>query len=491
MKKAGLVILLLLFALVFCGAGPSPAFASNTPELETLDEIFKLVQEVHISGPDPEYLVDGAIQGLLDSLGDPYTEYMTPQQLKEFSDFLEGDYVGVGVQLQPGEVYPLVVDAIKGTPAARAGLRPGDLVIKVDGADIAGQPLGMVVQQIRGPEGSRVWLTIRREGAGDLEVELTRTNINLPTVSYEILDDGIGYISIDTFGSDTAGEFRKALEELKRRGADKLIIDLRYNPGGMLQAAAQIVECFIERGQVVVSMVERDGGRYVYRTEKDPVAKGMPVVVLINYYSASASEILAAALQDHGVANLVGEQTFGKGTVQTIIPLKSGGALKVTTARYHTPRDRVIDGAGLTPDLQVLTPELQAAVAQRFLKKTEKNKLVINLEKSEALVNGAAVPFKMIVLYRAGEAHLPLRFVFEALGYRVDWQPEEGVIRAAGRKEEIIFYPERRRAAVGGRELPGEQPLLIENEAAYLPVSSLSLLGLEMVQEGGQISIEK
>lgn len=491
MKKAGFLALVMFVAFLLCGAGPVPASENPVPGMETFDEVFNYVQEIHISRPDSGILVEGAIRGLIESLDDPYTEYLPPEQLKEFNGFLDGEYVGVGLQLEPGEVYPAVVDAITNTPASRAGIKPGDLVVKVDGADIAQEPLGRVVQQIRGPEGSTVRLTIRRAGTGDFEVELARANINIPTVSAELLSDGIGYLSIDTFGSSTAAEFEEALVGLIRRGAGKFIIDLRQNPGGMLQAAVDVAENFLDRDLVVVSTVDREGNRYAYRAEGRPVARGLPVVVLVDYNSASAAEILAGALHEHGAANLIGGRTFGKGTVQILIPLKAGGALKITSARYHTPWDRVIEGYGLAPDLQVLTPELQVPVAHRFLKRAERYTLVFNPEKSEARVNGLAVPLRRSVVYRNDDTYLPLRFVFEALGYRVDWQPEDGSIKAAGHMAEMVFYPSEGRALAGGRELSLERPLLVEGGAAYLPLTSLANFNIRVTQEGGMISIEK
>lgn len=491
LRKNTLLVLFLSFFLAFFLAGPSLAAENTAIGTDTFEEILDYVQTLHISSPDSDTLVRGAIEGLLDSLKDPYTEYLPPAELEDFSGSLDGDYVGVGLHLQPGERYPKVLDAIERSPASEAGIKPGDLVIKVDGVDISQESLGKVVQKIRGPEGTKVHLTIRREGAADLELELARANINTPTVNGKIMDDGIGYIRINTFGVHTAGEFKKSLDSLIQQGAKKLILDLSDNPGGILQAAVRISGNFIESGQVAVSTVDRSGKRLEYRTEEAPIAKGLPVVVLVNHDSASASEILAGALQDFGVATLIGGQTYGKGTVQAVIPLEAGGALKLTIAKYHTPKDRVIDGTGLSPDIQVLTPGLSVAVAQRYLTQTGKNTVVIDADKPDAWVNGSAVQLRQPAVQRLGATNLPLRFVFEALGCRVDWLAYDESIKITGSKSEIVYYPGDGRFTLGGQNVPGAEPLLYEDGNAYIPVSDLSLLNINVKLDGSNISIEK
>lgn len=491
MRKNVLRSLLLSLLLAFFILGQSFAAESPAVGTDTLEEILNYTQTMHIEKPDSDTLVKGAIQGLLDSLNDPYTEYMPPSELKDFKGSLDGDYVGVGIQLQPGEKYPKVLGAIDGSPAGKALIKPGDLLIKVDGAEVAGEPLGKVVQKIRGPEGTKVRLTIRREGAADFDVDLIRANINTPTVTWEMLDDGIGYIRINTFGQHTAGDFRKSMDSLLQLGVEKLVLDLRDNPGGILQAAAQIAGNFAEPGRVVVSTIDRSGQRQEYRTEGDPIAKGLPVVVLVNHNSASASEILAGALQDYGTAALIGGRTYGKGTVQAMIPLKAGGALKLTIARYHTPKDRVIDGTGLNPDIQVLSPGLSLAVAQRYLKQPDKYTVTFEPGNYTALVNGNAVPLKYNALQRPDATYLPLRFVFEALGCRVDWLEENGSIKITGAGPEVVFYPGGGLVTAGGQNLPGAQPLLSEDGTNFVSVSDLTLLGFNVKLDGSNISIEK
>lgn len=490
LKRNAVFSLVLALALFFCLAGP--ANAEDRPiSIGTLEEIYNYIQTLYINKPDSDALIRGAIDGLIGELDDPYTEYMPPQELEDFSGTLDGDYVGVGIQLQPGENYPKVVGTIENTPASKADIKPGDLIVKVDGVDIAKEPLGKVVQKIRGPEGTKVRITIRREGKADFDIELNRANINTPTVTGKMLDEEIGYVKISSFGSHTPREFRKELAGLVQQGAGKLVLDLRDNPGGILQAAVQISGSFIDSGRVVVSTVDRSGKEEEYRSEEKPFLKGMPVVVLINKNSASASEILAGALQDYGAATLIGGQTYGKGTVQVIIPLKEGGALKLTIAKYYTPKERVIDGTGLSPDVQVLTPGLAVPVALNFFKHPVKNTVNLELGKTEAQVNGSAVSLRQTAMRRSDEIYLPLRFVFEALGYRVDWQPDNGSVKVTGDGFDLSFYPGDGITTSGGKKLDGAQPVLYEDGVNYIPVSDLTLLGINVKINGGNVTIEK
>ncbi|MCL6559696.1 MAG: PDZ domain-containing protein [Firmicutes bacterium] len=491
MRRTAFLALVLLVFVALCVAGPSLAAENTGPGEDTFEEIFHHIQAIHISNPEPETLYRGAIDGLIQSLNDPYAEYLPPAELTDFNEYLEGNYVGVGIHLQPGPKYPKVVETIENTPARAADIQPGDLVVNVDGMDLSEEPLGKVVQKIRGPEGTRVRLTIRREGAADFEIELVRSSINVPTVSGKMLDDGFGYIRISTFGNHTGGEFKKVLNGLIRQGAKGLILDLRDNPGGILQTAVEITGCFIEPGRVVVRVVDRNGQGMEYRTEETPTGKGLPLAVLVNSGSASASEILAGALKDYGIATIIGGRTYGKGTVQVVVPLQAGGALKLTSARYHTPKDRVIEGTGLSPDIQVLIPGLQVPAAQRFLKQPEKNTVLFETDKYETVVNGSAVLHFETVIQRSGVTYLPLRFACEALGYRVDWDAVDDSVKITGYGSEVIFYPGEGRAVKEGQDLSGVEPLLFEEGTAYIPVSDLSLLNIQVRFDDQKICIEK
>ncbi|MDD4237855.1 MAG: S41 family peptidase [Desulfotomaculaceae bacterium] len=487
-KRVQWGLFLALFLAVFL-VGTPLAGASGAG---TFEEILNYVQEMHISNPQKEILYDGAINGLVDTLDDPYTVYMNPDEFEDFSNSMQGTFVGVGIELVPGESYPSVLRTIEGSPAEKAGIKAGDIIIKVDGTDIFKESLPMIVREIRGPDGTMVRLTVRREGREDFDLEVLRSSINLPTVRSELLEDGIGYIEINNFGSSTAGDFKDALTTLKTDGTDKLILDLRNNPGGYLHTAVQIAGNFLARDELVVSTVDHDNKREAYRTQSEPICKDMPVAILVNTGSASASEILAGALQDYGVAALIGDRTFGKGTVQTVIPLKAGGALKLTTAKYHTPNDRVIDHMGLEPDIQVLSPGLQLEAAKSLLNPPAETKVTIAADGTEAIVNGREVKLSQAPLQQGDTIYLPLRFVFEALGYRVDWQSSDDSIKVTDTQSEVLFYPgEDGQTLSGGQVMMGTEPLLNKMEVTYVPLSSLTFLNLKVQVDNDRITIEK
>ncbi|MGI6491403.1 MAG: PDZ domain-containing protein [Peptococcaceae bacterium] len=448
----------------------------------TFEAVFEYVQNMHISSPQVDKLYEGAINGLIDTLADPYSEYMDPEALKDFNASLQGAFVGVGIELVPGEGYPSVLRTIEGSPAEKAGIRAGDVIIQVDQDDLFEASLPRVIQKIRGLEGSPVRLTILR-GGEPLEFDLLRSSISLPSVYSELLGGGLGYISIKFFGGSTADEFEAALAELQQKGAEKLVLDLRDDPGGYLQAAVQIAGSFIEKGKTVVSIVDNKQNRQVFYAEGDASARNMPLAILVNSSTASAAEILAGALQHYGMAGLIGERTFGKGTVQTIIPLENGGALKLTTARYHTPDDRIIDHTGLEPDIQVLTPTLQLLKAKNYLNPPLRTTIIFEHGTSEASVNGTIVKLPQGPLLQDGVYYLPLRFVFEALGYQVDWHPDEGRIK--------VKYIQNERSLLEGHNVTITGPVINHNDIAFIPLTALKQFNFKTNVVKNRITVEK
>lgn len=493
MRKIYLLHFVLVMALLFTFGGAAPSLAADhqVQGMDSLEEVLRDVQLLHISEPDSQTLIKGAIEGLLETLNDPYTIYMMPEELREFRNTIDGNYVGIGVQMQPGKIYPNVLNTIENTPASKAGIRPGDMIIKIDGIDISYEPLGEVVEKVHGPEGTKLTMTIRREGTADFDIELTRANITTPTVSGKILDGGIGYIHVNMFGDFTGDEFKKTLDDLIGQGAAKLILDLRDNPGGIIHSALSVGNNFIRQGQVVVSTFDRAGNREEYLAEgNSDVIEDMPIVVLVNEYSASAAELVAGALQDYGLATLIGGKTFGKGTVQAVIPLETGGALKITVARYYTPRERVIDGTGLSPDIQVLTPGLSLAVAYAYLNGNSGSTIIFDRDKDEVMVNGVAVGNGRIIQLQ-GKTYLPLRLLFESLGYRVDWLPGEGAVQAAKFQSEAFFYPGGGYYIVNGQTYPAAASVLSIEGNVYIQESLLTLFNAGVRHEGSTVIIEK
>lgn len=483
-----LLLVILTVLLMAVVPLPQPAVASESSEKRPvlIDEILELVYDYHLKRCEMDDLIRGAIRGILDTLDDPYTEYLSEEEFRSFTDALEGDLVGIGIELEEGHPYPVIVRVIPGSPAAAAGLREGDRVVRVDGQDVAGLSLIQVIFKIRGPEGTKVSLEVSRSDQQYIEYEITRAIVELPTVESRMLDGMTGYIAIRSFSSRTAGEFGDALYNMILKGAQSLILDLRDNNGGFFQAAVDVASFILEPGTVVASLEDRDGNREVYATTGEQFVREMPMVVLVNGKSASASEVLAGALQDYGI-RLVGEKTYGKGVVQSIIPLESGGALKLTTYRYLTPRGRNIDGVGLVPDRVVETPELQLEAAWQELHPGLPVQLVYFPGKRGAELNGRKIDSVSAPLEYGDGVYIPMRFTLEALGYEVYWQPEEGVICAEGRTGCLKFKPGSGTASFNGRSVKLGAPVLFYDGKSYLPVAGLSGLGIGVYEQGGRL----
>jgi carboxyl-terminal processing protease len=301
-----------------------------------------------------EGLMRAALQGMVETLDDPHTAYMTPYEYLQVNSSLEGEYEGIGAWMDATGDYLTVVAPMEGSPAEAAGLQPGDVVIAVDGEDMTGVDGELVIQRVLGPEGTQVVLTIRREGVAEpFDVTLTRARITVPSVIGEMLDEDIAYVQLTTFGSDTANELRATLNDLLGQDPIGLILDIRNNGGGYLDTAVQITSEFLTQG-VVLYEEYGDGTRDTHSVLEGGVAIEIPLIVLVNEGSASASEILAGAIQDYGRGLLVGQTTFGKGSVQLPIALSNNqGALRITVARWLTPNERDISAQGLQPDVMV------------------------------------------------------------------------------------------------------------------------------------------
>ncbi len=305
-------------------------------------------------------MTTGAIRGMLDSLDDSYAAYFDERHYEYFAEQTEGEFHGIGVTITDRDGEVVVVSPIEGTPAAEAGLKADDVIVSVDGVTPEEWDTSQAVKLIRGPEGTDVTLGIRRAGTeGILEFTITRAEIDIPNITSELKAGDVGYIRLMTFNSKSEDDLREAVEELEAEGARSLVLDLRDNPGGLLDSAVEVASLFVDEG-LVVTVEARDGPVEEHRATGRPVTD-LPLVVLINEYSASASEIVAGALRDHERATLVGETTFGKGSVQTVEEVRAGGAIKFTIAHYLTPDGDRIDKVGLDPDVRVeMDPMLQA-----------------------------------------------------------------------------------------------------------------------------------
>ena len=349
-------ILLVVATFAATAGGALYLFSRMTPDTAGAMKLMRaaeIVRSRYIEEVPAETLMNGAIRGMVNSLNDPYSIYMDAKMYKEFRLETEGSFSGVGIVISVKEKQLTVVAPIEGTPGEKAGIRSGDQIVKIDGQDTKDLALDEAVGKIRGKEGTEVVLTLRR-GEALQEYKLTRANIQIKTVAGKMLPDQIAYIRLSMFNEQTAGDFSKQYEALETQGMRALILDLRDNPGGLLDSSVRISGKLVPKGPVV-SVVTRDGQTETH-TSALPAVK-YPLVVLVNGGSASASEIVAGAVQDTGAGTLIGTKTFGKGSVQSILRLSSDTAIKLTIARYATPKMRFINGIGITPDIVVEMPE--------------------------------------------------------------------------------------------------------------------------------------
>lgn len=319
--------------------------------------VWRLLQTHYIAPDDlkAEPMLFGAVRGLVSAVGDPYTVFMPPKENKEFREGLSGHLQGIGAELGNIGEQVVVVSPLKGSPAEKAGLLPQDAIIEVNGEDITELSLQEVVSKIRGPKGSIVELTIVRESEDDLlTFKITRDDITVPSTEYEVKETGsgaVGYLAINQFGGETVAEVTEFLRSVRPAELKGLIVDLRFNGGGYLDGAVDLASMFLREGEVV-TVAGRDESQ-THSVSGDPVLPEIPLVVLINQASASASEIFAGALQDHGRATIVGMKSFGKGTVQEVLDLPGGSSLRVTIARWLTPKGRDLGKEGVVPDFVV------------------------------------------------------------------------------------------------------------------------------------------
>lgn len=351
-KRGRLVVWAVVIAIVGVLVGSRlNNFGYQRQDFSSLNDIKATLERKFDGTVDDTKALDGAKAGLVDSLGDPYTVYLTKDKAKELADDLKGELSGIGVEVGFRNNALSVISPISNTPAAKAGLLAKDVIVKIDGKDSNQYTLDEAVNKIRGQAGTKVTLTIVRGNAQPFDVTITRDTINVPSVTYK-KDGDAGIITVSRFGDDTTTKVQQAAQDLAAQGAKGYVLDLRNNPGGYLQAAVGVSGVFMNN-KVVVE--ERKGGKTTDKlsTGSGALLAGKPVVVLVNGGSASASEIVAGALQDQGVAKIVGEQSFGKGSVQEIVDLAGGAQLKVTVAHWFTPKGRGIDKQGITPDVVV------------------------------------------------------------------------------------------------------------------------------------------
>jgi carboxyl-terminal processing protease len=373
-SKVGLFYALVV-PLVFVGGAvagqfvdiPSVSFSTRGPSIannddldySSVEEAYDVLAASYDGDLDKAVLIEGIKKGLAEATGDPYTEYYTQEESKEFSEQISGSFTGIGAELGKEDNAVVVISPIKGFPAEKAGLKARDIIVRIDDEDVLSYSISEAVKKIRGPKDTDVKLTVVREGER-LDFVITRAEIKIPSVEYEVLDGGICQISIGRFSDDTDTIIREAAKVCKSAGATKVLLDLRNNPGGYLDQSVQVASHWVDSGKVIVS--EKRGDKVIkqHTARTGQEFKGMETVVLINEGSASASEIVAGALKDYELATLVGQKTYGKGSVQEVGPLGNGTSLKITIARWFTPLDKNIDKEGIEPTEKVEITKEQA-----------------------------------------------------------------------------------------------------------------------------------
>src|SRR5258706_234842 len=387
MKRSGLIAAVAATLIVFGlhqdvdAASQSANTGETYKQLNLFGDVFELVRNDYVDEVKDDTLVEGAINGMLTAL-DPHSNYLNSKNFNDMKVQPRGEFGGLGIEVSMENGLVKVVSPIDDTPAAHAGLKPGDLITHLDGNPVQGLSLPEAVEKMRGPVNSDINLTVRREGQEPFDVKLTRAIIKIQSVRSHIEGDNIGYIRITSFNEQTDVGLNNTMKNLKQQANNKLIgivLDLRNNPGGLLDQAVAVSDAFLDKGEIVSTRGRRSEDAQRYNARPGDIAAGLPVAGLINGGSASASEIVAGALQDHHRAFLLGTKSFGKGWVQTIIPLPGHGAMRLTTARYYTPSGRSIQAKGIDPDIIV-----EAAKIEKTPEKGDKVATVSDLKKDDS-----------------------------------------------------------------------------------------------------------
>lgn len=365
-----ILIVVLTNFITFIAAARVPIKGTMRISKETYDEIMKFnkmfvvkdnLEKYYDGKIDEEALVNGAIKGMTESLNDPYTVYMSQEDYKDFNTQTEGNYVGIGIQIDVKDKKIVVVAPFEDSPAKEAGIMTGDIIEKVDGNQVSGNEVDKAISMIKGEKNTYVVLTIRRGNEQPRDIKVKREVITLTTVKGEMLDDKIAYIQITTFDEHTADQFDKETSKLKKQGMKSIILDLRQNPGGWLTQCNEVTSNFLQKGKLIVSTKDKNGNEEKFFSEGGDLI-GLPLVVLTDGGTASASEIFSGVVRDYKLGTLVGTTTFGKGVVQSVLDKRQygfgdGTALKVTTSKYYTPNGENIHHVGIKPDIEVKYPE--------------------------------------------------------------------------------------------------------------------------------------
>ncbi|UTH08151.1 S41 family peptidase [Macrococcoides canis] len=354
-------------------------------EFVKLYAVYDTLNKNYYKKVEKEKLIDGAIKGMVSGLDDPYSEYMTSDEQKDFTESMQGDFQGIGTEIEEKDNKIMISSPIKGAPAHKAGVKSGDIIMAVDDKSVEGKSTQDVVKLVRGKKGTVVTLTLKRGDAEPFDVKITRDKIHMNSVEHTLQKDGTGIITVTKFQEGTADEFTDALKALHDKGMEQAVIDLRDNPGGYLDEAAKMADVFLEKDKIIVQMEDVSGNKEILKASKDAdeITKDLPTVILLNEGSASASEVFAAALKDNGKAEIVGHKSFGKGIVQTASTFKDKSMIKYTEQKWLTPKSTWIHKKGISPDVKVDLPAYvhgQMLDADEVLTLHEKSEKVKSME---------------------------------------------------------------------------------------------------------------
>ena len=353
MKKKFILISLIIFSFIFSKI----SFATNDENIyEKIDlfgEVLEKINKEYVEEVNQSDTIDAAINGVLQSL-DPYSAYMSPETFQEMETETSGKFGGLGIEVGMEFGVVKVITPMDDSPAEREGVKAGDYIVKINEIQVQGKTLSEAVELMRGPVGSKLEITVRRKGVKKaLVFEITREIIEVKSVKSKIINNDVGYIRLTAFNDNSSKQIKNKIEKFKKKKINKYVLDLRNNPGGLLSQAVKISDFFLDDGEIVSTKSRRSSENKKYFARKGDIINGETLLVLINYGSASASEIVAGALKDHKRAILIGENSYGKGSVQSIIPLKNKGAIRLTISKYYLPSGKSISGTGIIPDIEV------------------------------------------------------------------------------------------------------------------------------------------
>ncbi len=448
-----ILIRIALIAVLLTGFLSPPLLGKLNAETDKQkDEIVDLIVNNHVSGIVESDLNTDNIETIISSLGDPYTQYFNPEEWKQFMDMLENNYVGVGIRVGLDDKGFYVNEVFPDTPAQGAGIQDGDYIVAVEGKSTEGLTTEQLVNQITGVEGTEVHITIRREQKR-MNLSMARKSIHIPALTSRIFDNGTGYIRVSSFSSDADELFAAQLKEMQAKGLKSLVIDVRNNPGGLLDTAASMASQFIKEGSLIHT-VDRTKKETAYPINgENPLT--IPVTMLVNEYSASASEVLAGALQDYNLATVMGTKTYGKGSVQSLFELTEGGMLKLTIQEYLTPLKHKVNQVGITPDLNVIGDVSQLVTALQHAAPID---IELELKPHTLSINGQLFNDRFKVIREKGATYVPSRVLAAIVDGNIAWEASTRSVRIEGQSDEEAFQA-------------GELSIKLEDGASYIELA--------------------